>query len=117
MLGPAKPRRLDEPITVSLEDLVPANHFYRHREGEARLLDPLAFVGLEFRRVIDVRKRLIVRNRHAQERAQRLPPLLDVKDQQPVRGDRLMDCLIVLGKDRLDMRAVVGPVREGAGRG
>jgi transposase len=32
MLGPAKPRRLDEPIAVSLEDLVPANHFYRHLE-------------------------------------------------------------------------------------
>jgi hypothetical protein len=26
MLGPAKPRRLDEPIAVSLEDLVPQNH-------------------------------------------------------------------------------------------
>jgi len=33
MLGPAKPRRLDEPITVSLEDLVPADHFYRHLEA------------------------------------------------------------------------------------
>lgn len=32
MLGPAKPRRLDEPITVSLEALVPADHFYRHLE-------------------------------------------------------------------------------------
>jgi transposase len=32
MLGPAKPRRLDEPIAVSLEDLVPADHFYRHLE-------------------------------------------------------------------------------------
>ena len=29
MLGPAKPRRLDQPIAVSLEDLVPADHFYR----------------------------------------------------------------------------------------
>ena len=29
MLGPPKPRRLDQPITVSLEDLVPADHFYR----------------------------------------------------------------------------------------
>src|SRR5215216_314174 len=33
MLGPAKPRRLDEPITVSLEDLVPRDHFYRHLEA------------------------------------------------------------------------------------
>jgi transposase len=32
MLGPAKPRRLDEPIAASLEDLVPANHFYRNLE-------------------------------------------------------------------------------------
>src|SRR5215218_5589135 len=33
MLGPAKPRRLDEPIAVSLKDLVPADHFYRHLEA------------------------------------------------------------------------------------
>jgi len=32
MLGPPKPRRLDDPIAVSLEALVPANHFYRHLE-------------------------------------------------------------------------------------
>jgi transposase len=33
MLGPPKPRRLDEPIAVSLEDLVPRDHFYRHLEA------------------------------------------------------------------------------------
>jgi transposase len=33
MLGPPKPRRLDEPIAVSLEDLVPPNNFYRHLEA------------------------------------------------------------------------------------
>jgi hypothetical protein len=33
MLGPPKPRRLDEPIAVSLEDLVPADNFYRHLEA------------------------------------------------------------------------------------
>src|SRR3954468_17837570 len=33
MLGPAKPRRLDQPIAVSLEDLVPQDHFYRHLEA------------------------------------------------------------------------------------
>src|SRR5215211_5372123 len=33
MLGPAKPRRLDQPIAVSLEDLVPQDHFYRHFEA------------------------------------------------------------------------------------
>jgi hypothetical protein len=31
-LAPPKPRRLDEPIAVSLEDLVPAKHSYRHLE-------------------------------------------------------------------------------------
>ena len=37
MLGPAKPRRLDEPIAVSLEDLVPKDHFYRHLEAKLDL--------------------------------------------------------------------------------
>jgi transposase len=40
MLGPPKSRDLDEPILVSLDDLVPTGHFYRHLE---RTLD-LAFV-------------------------------------------------------------------------
>jgi transposase len=33
MLGPAKPRRLDEPIAVSLEEVVPLSNFYRHLEA------------------------------------------------------------------------------------
>ena len=33
MLGPAKSRRLDAPIVVSLEDLIPADNFYRHVEA------------------------------------------------------------------------------------
>src|SRR5918995_326432 len=33
MLGPANPRRLDQPIAVSLEDLEPQDHFYRHLEA------------------------------------------------------------------------------------
>ncbi|MDF3053193.1 MAG: transposase [Geminicoccaceae bacterium] len=37
MLGPRKPRRLDEPIAVSLEDLVPADNFYRHLETKLDL--------------------------------------------------------------------------------
>jgi hypothetical protein len=37
MLGPLKLRRLDEPISVSLEALVPANHFYRHLEAKLDL--------------------------------------------------------------------------------
>lgn len=37
MLGPAKPHRLDEPITVSLEELVPTHHFSRHSEARIDL--------------------------------------------------------------------------------
>ena len=37
MLGPPKPRRIDEPIAVSLEDLVPPDHFYRHLEAKLDL--------------------------------------------------------------------------------
>src|SRR5262249_23296690 len=38
MLGPPKRRRrLDEPVAVSLEELVPANHFYRHLEANLDL--------------------------------------------------------------------------------
>ena len=37
MLGPPKPRRLDEPVTASLEALVPPEHFYRHLEARLDL--------------------------------------------------------------------------------
>ena len=37
MLGPPKPRRLDQPIAVSLEALVPRDHFYRHLEAKLDL--------------------------------------------------------------------------------
>jgi transposase len=37
MLGPLKPRRLDVPIAVSLEELVPASSFYRHLEDKLDL--------------------------------------------------------------------------------
>jgi transposase len=37
MLGPAKRRRLAEPIAVSLEELVPADNFYRHLEDKLDL--------------------------------------------------------------------------------
>jgi len=40
MLGPPKARHVDRPVRVSLEDLVPPGHFYRHLE---RVLD-LSFV-------------------------------------------------------------------------
>jgi transposase len=66
MLGPPKPRRLDEPIAVSLEDLVPQDHFYRHLERSLDLsfvrewtreryadrgrpsIDPVVFFKLQF---------------------------------------------------------------------
>jgi hypothetical protein len=47
MLGPAKSRRLDAPIAVSLEQIVPADHFYRHVEAT-----------LDWWRVIKVRRGL-----------------------------------------------------------
>jgi transposase len=37
MLGAPKLRRLNEPIAVSLEELVPQNHFYRHLESKLDL--------------------------------------------------------------------------------
>src|SRR4051794_26601399 len=37
MLGPPKPRRLGELIAVSLEDLLPKDHFYRHLEAKLDL--------------------------------------------------------------------------------
>jgi hypothetical protein len=33
MLGPTKPRCLDQPIAVSVEDLVPGDNVYRHPEA------------------------------------------------------------------------------------
>src|SRR5262245_21955404 len=37
MLGQPKPRRLDAPIAISLEDLVPPDDFYRHLEQSLAL--------------------------------------------------------------------------------
>lgn len=39
MLGPAKPRprRLDEPIAVSLDVLIPSSNFYHHLEAKLAL--------------------------------------------------------------------------------
>jgi transposase len=37
MLGPPKPRRPGRPVAVSLEDLVPPDHFYRHLEAKLDL--------------------------------------------------------------------------------
>lgn len=37
MFGPAKPRHLNQPIAISLEELVPADNFYRHLEARLDL--------------------------------------------------------------------------------
>ncbi len=37
MLGPPKLRLLDQPVTVSLEDLVPADNFYRFLDAKLDL--------------------------------------------------------------------------------
>ena len=37
MLGPPKLRALDQPVTISLESLVPADHFYRHLDTQLNL--------------------------------------------------------------------------------
>jgi hypothetical protein len=37
VLGPPKPRRLDVPTVVSLENLIPQNHFYRHLQAKLDL--------------------------------------------------------------------------------
>ena len=37
MLGSPKLRHLDEPIAISLEDLVPQDHFYRHLQAKLDL--------------------------------------------------------------------------------
>src|ERR687893_345194 len=37
MLGPPRVRALDQPVMVALEDLVPADHFYRHPDAQLDL--------------------------------------------------------------------------------
>jgi transposase len=37
MLGPTKCRALGDPVTVALDDLVPADHFYRHLDAHLDL--------------------------------------------------------------------------------
>ena len=71
MLGLLKSRRLDRPIAVSLEDLVPQNNFYRHLENKLDLsfvrdcakelyaergrpsIDPVVFFKLQLVMVFD----------------------------------------------------------------
>ena len=37
MLGPPKQRVADQPVTVTLEGLVPVDHFYRHLDAQLDL--------------------------------------------------------------------------------
>jgi transposase len=45
MLGPAKRRELDQVVAVALDDLVPADHFYRHLEARLDLSFVRNWVG------------------------------------------------------------------------
>jgi transposase len=63
MLGPPKARHVDRPVRISLEDLVPLGHFYRHLE---QVLD-LRFV------------RELVRDRYAPGGRPRLAPVVYFK--------------------------------------
>lgn len=73
MRGSAKLRRLDDPIAVSLEDLVPTRHFYRHLEAK---LD-LSFVREWTRELCPDRGRGAVAGR---DRDARLAPRLPNRD-------------------------------------
>ena len=94
MLGPPKPRRLDEPIAVSLEALVPTDHFYRHLD---RCLD-LGFV------------RELVRAAYADRGRPGVDPVVFFKLQlvmffEGVRSERQ---LLRLAADRLSVRWYLG---------
>src|SRR4051812_30504978 len=71
--------------------------------------------GVELGRVIDMGKGFTLRNGDAQEGAERRPSLLDVKDQQPIRGNRLAHGLHVVGKDGLAVLSIGKTTVEGAG--
>jgi transposase len=94
MLGPPKPRRLDEPITASLNDLVPPDHFYRHLEYT---LD-LAFV------------RDLVRDTYAENGRPSLDPVVFFKLQlilffEGLRSERQLMRVVA---DRLSLRWYLG---------
>jgi transposase len=94
MLGPPKPRRLHEPITVSLDDLVPTDHVYRHLE---QALD-LGFV------------RDLVRATYADNGRPSLDPVVFFKLQiilffEGLRSERQ---LMQVAADRLSLRWYLG---------
>src|SRR5688572_14151055 len=90
MLGPPKARRLDEPIGVSLDNLVPPDHFYRHLE---RTLD-LGFV------------RALVRDAYAERGRPSIDPVVVFKLQvilffEGLRSERQLMRVVA---DRLSLR-------------
>jgi transposase len=90
MLGPPKARRLADPITVSLDDLVPEGHFYRHLERPLNL----AFV------------RDVVRDTYAAIGRPSIDPVLFVKLQlilcfEGLRSERQLMRVVA---DRLSLR-------------
>ena len=94
MLGPSKSRNLDEPISVSLEDLVPPSHFYRHLE---RTLD-LTFV------------RDLVRETYAETGRPSIDPVVFFKLQlilffEGLRSERQLMRVVA---DRLSLRWYLG---------
>jgi transposase len=94
MLGPSKSRDLNEPIWVSLDDLVPPKHVYRHRE---RTLD-LAFV------------RDVVRNTYAELGRPSIDPVVFFKLQlilffEGLRSERQLMRVVA---DRLSLRWYLG---------
>lgn len=94
MLGPPKSRDLDEPILVSLDELVPTGHFYRHLE---RTLD-LTFV------------RDLVRETYADSGRPSIDPVVFFKLQlilffEGLRSERQLMRVVA---DRLSLRWYVG---------
>jgi len=94
MLGPPKSRNLDDPIRLSLEDLVPPSHFYRNLE---RTLD-LAFV------------RDVVRDTYAQIGRPSIDPVVFFKLQlvlffEGLRSERQLMRVVA---DRVSLRWYVG---------
>jgi transposase len=94
MLGPPKSRHLDEPVTVSLEALVPADHFYRHLD---RVLD------LEFTRDL-------VRDAYAERGRPSIDPVVFFKLQLVMffEGLRSERQLLQVAADRLSVRWYLG---------
>ena len=94
MLGPPKARPLNDPIRVSLDDLVPRSHVYRHLE---RTLD-LAFV------------RELVRDTYAEIGRPSLDPVVFFKLQlvlffEGLRSERQLMRVVA---DRLSLRWYLG---------